>query len=222
MIATVSLAAYIAWTKFGSSFQTISNSRERASRDVVHAVNRRAAGLEYPPSTGTLPPTISVEYLPKKDRTEMELTLASLQAGTPSGSPRNVTLRMKSEFQGKARAADHGEASVIVTVTCESTSSGLLAMGSKLPVCALKNAVISARALRNVDESYHSHRKDQVTHETAKFKLETPDLIQIAGADHAELTVGRVTITLTQAHLADIREFVARMKPGLDALGARE
>jgi hypothetical protein len=161
-----------------------------------------------------LPPTISVKYDPKDGKTEMVLRLSGLNVQCKSGA--GVTesaFRVTSEFHGTQRDPNVGELSVVCAVVVTSKSGGLLAMGSTPPDIVADGVSLPTRPIQNTAKSHVIERVGALFHETVRFKLDTEQLLALASAKQASVRIGSVEVLLDQRHLADVKEFAARMNP---------
>lgn len=175
---------------------------------------RVAAEFAYPTSTGRLPSTVKISTDAEKARTRMTLTLGNLGAAIPASYKTNApTLKIVSEYHGAGRRPDMGELSVQCTMSIVSVPAGVLASSSPPAVFTADGQTINARPVSSTSPGYKSKPQPDGSHESLAFKLDTKHLIALANAKSVSAKIGDISLRLSPAELADLREFVARMDP---------
>lgn len=174
-----------------------------------------ALRLNYPPSTGVLPASITSEYLDAKDRTRTTLQLKDLSAET-TGPYRvaNIELKLVSEYHGRERPREYGESVVEGSLSLVSGTSGSLSIGSDVGVFMADGREFPLRPAVSGKPAYSSKKIQHGDSEKVNFKIDTAEMVQVVNAHRAGVRIGRITVWLRERELADVREFVARMKPG--------
>jgi hypothetical protein len=193
------------------------DERGRAKAEKEEAKRARDAellNLAYPPSSGTIPASMSVNYDAATDRTTITLNFAGLAVqGKAGATASSAALSLTSSHRGRSRAADNPEGSVDGSLVVACSSPGVMAFSGP-PGQIVISGVSSALKEPSKLEPYTSTRVEGAWEEVVRFRVTTESLVQAAGASEVVLEVGSARIGLTSKQIADLREFAARLKPG--------
>jgi hypothetical protein len=223
-VAVIASIAYVSRTGEGG-IRSIATPRATAtkrdakpSHDLPKPTqkNQTVAALNYPTASADLPSTIAIKYNSNEDKTEMVLRLAGLGLRADSRSrATDAAFRITSEFHGAQRDPNSGELSVVCAVVVTSSSGGVLALGSIPPDIVADGVSLPTRPIQNASRTHVIEREGAVFHETVRFKLETEQVLALAAAKQATIRVGSAEVILDSRHMADVKEFAARMNPRL-------
>lgn len=177
----------------------------------VAAKQEKAAELAYPEAGAAMPASVKVEYDPAKDRTRMTLELKGLRPAAAGARVGGAVLTLTSEFKGRERAV--GEVSVKGELRVETNAAGVLAPASPPGAFVVDGARVTARAWEAGKSGYTAKQAGGLTHEELEFRVRTRDLVKLAGGRSVTGEFGAVKVELTAGQVAELKEFVARMKP---------
>jgi len=166
--------------------------------------------LEYPKSSGVVPPGMTVSYDGAADRTSIALKWTALKvsggAGMSGGS--GGTLYLTSSHKGRVRGADKPEGAIDGSFSLQSGGVGALAF-SGAPGRIVVDGAASELKGPAKGEAYVSGREEMV-----RFRVPTEALIAAAKGGSVGFEFAKVRVELSEAQVGELRELVARMKPG--------
>lgn len=192
----------------------MSCSDEPSAADKAEAKRAKDAeliALPYPISAGTLPKSIEVRYDSTADRTIMTLRLSGIRVSGASGSS-GSTLELTSSHKGRARAVDNPEGSIDGGFTLRTTSPGAMAYAGAPGKIIVAGASHDLKAPSG-SEGYRSGPGPNGPEEAVRFRIPTEHLIAAINAGELKLTFGTVNLEIDGQHLADLKEFAARLDP---------
>lgn len=208
--AGVALAACVVVVAYAGSHGGRSGGKHASPAETA-ARQEKAAGLAYPDAGPTLPASVSIEYDQAKDRTRMTLELKGLRPQAPGARVGGAVMRLTSEFTGRERTV--GEVSVKGELKVESNASGVLAPSSPPGAFVVDGSRHSVRAWETGTSGYATKAAGALSREELRFRVPTRDLVKIASGGTVTGEFGLVKVELSAAQVAELREFVARMKP---------
>lgn len=166
------------------------------------------AALPYPEPSGITPATLVSTYDPAADRTTLTLTLANLNATTPTTSRNAATLTLVSSHKGEQRKPGNPEGSIDATLQVRGVPAGALAFSGTPGVVHLESGDVELK-LPAEGTAYSS----EPNRETVRFRITTESLITAVNSRRLHLTVGTASVEVHNAAVADVREFASRLKP---------
>jgi hypothetical protein len=172
--------------------------------------------LEYPKPSGRTVPAISVTYNAGKDRTKTTIELKEPKPAPGASSAPGVygvVLKLTSEFVGKVRPADHGEASLDGEVVVKSKAAGALTAADAPGEIDIDGSIVHLHHPAKGKTPFASSPQPDHINETIRFRVHTATILKAAAAQSVILRFGKVQVQLTADQTADLREFAARLNP---------
>jgi hypothetical protein len=165
--------------------------------------------LPYPTSTGARPATMEVTYDAASGRTSMTMRLDGLRAtGRRAAGVGGATLHLTSSHKGRVRGPDDPEGSVDGSFEVRTSTPGVLAYSGPPGTATADGRAAPLRPPKS-GEAYSSAGRE----ESVRFRWPTEDLVRAANSGAVSMTFGGIEVELSRAHLADLREFAARLNP---------
>jgi hypothetical protein len=170
--------------------------------------------LDYPQSSGAIPRTMVSVYDGANDSTIITLELAGLRPGGSGGANvGSIVLHLTSIHKGPVRPVNDLEGSIDGRLVLRAATAGHLAYSGPPGVLVAGGGSTPLKAPSGKG-GYSSTRISGGVEESVRFRIPTEDLVNAASAGSMMLSIGTVQVELSAQHLADLREFAARLKPG--------
>jgi hypothetical protein len=163
--------------------------------------------LEYPKSSGVVPPGMTVSYDGAANRTSITLKWTGLKVSGGSGVG-GGTMYLTSTHKGRVRGVDKPEGAIDGSFSVQGGGAGALAFSGAPGRIVVDGAVTELKGPAKGDP-YVGGREEMV-----RFRVPTEALIAAAGAGSVGFEFAKVKVELTDHQVGELRELVARMRPG--------
>ncbi|HYE62968.1 MAG TPA: hypothetical protein VD997_13310 [Phycisphaerales bacterium] len=182
---------------------------ERAEKEAAKkARDAELVKLSYPASSGVQPAAMSVTYDGAADRTAITLKWTGLKlSGGGASGVSGATMYLTSSHKGRVRAADKPEGAVDGSFGVQGGTGVLAFSGAPGRIVVDGNATELKGPAKG--DAYVGGSEELV-----RFRVPTEAMIAAASAGSVVFEFATVKVELTPQQIGELRELVARMKPG--------